>query len=197
LTTFGADNLLPDGDLASLNDVLTGTERVESTPLPLAYTIAIGQITWLYVILLPFQLYDYLGWVTIPASVAAAYIILGILFIGRELENPFGTDTNDLPLESFCAQIASELDVIAARRKPRSADWVESSLNKPLWPLSNSPYAAWAARPEARIRDAMSSKSELQVAGSTAVAAPATKKRASTASSLTRMRDGKVEVSKV
>jgi ion channel-forming bestrophin family protein len=64
--------------LTTFNDILTGTDRILSTPLPIAYSIAIGQITWVYILLLPFQLYKSLGWVTIPASVFAAYIILGI-----------------------------------------------------------------------------------------------------------------------
>lgn len=55
--------------IATLNEVLTGTERVLETPLPAAYTIAISQITWVYVLLLPFQLFSYLGWVTIPGSI--------------------------------------------------------------------------------------------------------------------------------
>ena len=47
---------------------MTGTERVLNTPLPLAYTILISQITWVYVLVLPFQLYPELGWITIPGS---------------------------------------------------------------------------------------------------------------------------------
>lgn len=53
-----------------MNDVLAGTERVLSTPLPLAYRIAISQITWVYVLMLPFQLYDELGWITIPGTIS-------------------------------------------------------------------------------------------------------------------------------
>lgn len=64
--------------LTTMNDILTGTDRILSTPLPLAYSIAIGQITWVYILILPFQLYKTLGWVTIPASIIAAYVILGI-----------------------------------------------------------------------------------------------------------------------
>lgn len=55
--------------LSTLNEVLTGTERVLDTPLPAAYSISIAQIAWIYVLVLPFQLYDFLEWVTIPASV--------------------------------------------------------------------------------------------------------------------------------
>lgn len=144
-----------------MNDVLTGTERVLTTPLPIAYTIAISQITWVYVVLLPFQLVLVLSWVTIPAAVAAAYIILGILFIGREIENPFGEDVNDLPLESYCAQIARELDVLASKPKARNRDWVESIDNRVLWPLSSSGWPVWMHRGEKSVREAVRAKTEL------------------------------------
>ena len=55
--------------MSTLNEVVTGTERVLDTPLPSAYTIAIAQISWIYVLVLPFQLYQFLKWITIPASI--------------------------------------------------------------------------------------------------------------------------------
>lgn len=148
-------------NISILNDVLTGTERVLTTPLPIAYAIAISQITFVYVFLLPFQLYTQLTWVTIPATVAAGYIILGLLFIGREIENPFGQDVNDLPLENYCAQIASEIDIIASKRKPRNVEWIETLDNKVLWPLSQSGWNLWMQRGETRVREALKVKVEL------------------------------------
>ena len=50
--------------------------------------------------LLPFQLLNLLGWTTIPAIMAAGYIILGLLFIRCEVENPFGNDDNETPKNS-------------------------------------------------------------------------------------------------
>lgn len=150
-----------DNNIAALNDILTGTERVLTTPLPIAYAIAISQITFVYVFLLPFQLYGELKWVTIPATVAAGYIILGLLFIGREIENPFGQDVNDLPLENYCAQIASEMDIVASKRKPRSGDWMENLDNKVLWPLSQSGWNVWLNRGEYNLRQAIKAKTEL------------------------------------
>lgn len=134
---------------------MTGTERVANTPLPIAYAIAIQQITWLYVFLLPFQLVSELQWITIPASVAAAVIILSILFISREVENPFGNDVNDLPLDLFCAQVVQDLETISARPRPQWGDWVENPDNKVLYPYSESGYDVWAARPEGAIRRAL------------------------------------------
>ncbi|CRK45293.1 hypothetical protein BN1723_019696, partial [Verticillium longisporum] len=139
--------------LTLMNDIMTGTERVLNTPLPIAYSIAIAQITWLYVLLLPFQLYKALEWITIPACIAASYIILAILFIGKEIENPFGRDVNDLPLEGYCEQIAHELDVIAAMDVHRDMPYafLDSHLNLPLYPVSMASFPVWAERSEEKI----------------------------------------------
>ncbi|KAF6834849.1 upf0187 domain membrane protein [Colletotrichum musicola] len=145
-------------NVALLNDIMTGTERVLTTPLPIAYTIAISQITWVYVMLLPFQLVGKLEWITIPATVAAAYIILGILFIGREIENPFGEDVNDLPLELYCEQVASELDIISSFDKTDPYAFMESGRNLPLFPASMAPYPIWMTRSEDRVREAILNK---------------------------------------
>lgn len=132
-----------------------------TTPLPIAYSIAISQITWVYVFLLPFQLYSSLGWITIPATVAAGYIIVGLLFIGREVENPFGQDVNDLPMELYCAQIAQEIDIITSKRKRPNSEWIETLDNKVLWPLSQSGWNVWMQRGEAKLREGLKTKTEL------------------------------------
>lgn len=144
-----------------LNDVLVGTERVLTTPLPIAYSIAIGQITWVYVCLLPFQLVGVLGWVTIPATLAATYIILGILLIGREIENPFGHDVNDLPLEMYCAQVATEIDIVASHPKPPTKDWIETIDNRVMWPLSNGGWPEWLDRGTERVHEAIRAKADM------------------------------------
>ncbi|KAL2219891.1 Bestrophin, RFP-TM, chloride channel-domain-containing protein [Thermoascus aurantiacus ATCC 26904] len=146
------------GALASLNEVLTGTERVLHTPLPVAYTIAISQIAWVYVLVLPFQLFNSLGWITIPGSIVAAYIILGLAAIGDEIENPFGHDVNDLPLDKYCKQLASELEVITASPPPDAREFITRSDNLVLYPLSLRGYSEWKARSVEEIRAALRSK---------------------------------------
>ncbi|TGJ88615.1 hypothetical protein E0Z10_g172 [Xylaria hypoxylon] len=142
-------------NLGLLNDVMVNSERVLNTPLPIAYAIVISQITWLYVILLPFQLYASLSWVTIPATVFASYIILGIFFIGHEIENPFGNDVNDLPLDDFCQQIVNDMETISSRTKISTRELVQHSRNKVLYPYSQSSYYSWASQPEEAIRSAL------------------------------------------
>lgn len=144
--------------LTTFNDVLVGTDRILNTPLPIAYSIAISQITWVYILLLPFQLYKLLGYITIPASVFAAYIILGIALIGREIENPFGDDVNDLPLDAFCEQIRKDVDIIMSRPAPSVEEVVMHPDNMLLYPLSEMGSEGWAAKSVEEIRDALASK---------------------------------------
>ncbi|KAI0391851.1 UPF0187-domain-containing protein [Xylariaceae sp. FL0594] len=142
-------------NLGLLNDVLVNTERVLNTPLPIAYAIVISQITWLYVFLLPFQLYHALGYITIPATVFASYIILAIFFIGHEIENPFGNDVNDLPLDNFCEQIVQDMETISCRKKISTSELVKSARNKLMYPYSSGGYNFWASKEEDEIRDAL------------------------------------------
>ncbi|KAM5343970.1 hypothetical protein ACJ41O_012507 [Fusarium nematophilum] len=144
--------------LTTLNDVMTGCDRVLNTPLPIAYTIAISQITFIYVILLPFQLTGPLGWVAIPATVAAAYIIFGLLFIGQEIENPFGHDVNDLPLETYCDQIATDMDIIASHDKRGADAFLVSQDALPLYPVSGASGDAWMTRSDEKLRQAIKDK---------------------------------------
>jgi len=62
--------------LVGLTDTSGNAERVLTTPLPIGYNILISQVVLLYVYLLPFQLLGALKWITIPGTIAAAYIML-------------------------------------------------------------------------------------------------------------------------
>lgn len=143
--------------LGSLTDTQAQAERVLTTPLPMGYTILISQIVLLYVYLLPFQLYQYLGWVTIPGTVASAYIILGLAAIGNELENPFGNDVNDLPLDHYCEELANEINTLTSVPAPKFSAVLRKE-NKVLWPLSEHGYEMWNGRSEHDIRSALKAK---------------------------------------
>ncbi|KAI4195223.1 MAG: hypothetical protein LQ346_003500 [Caloplaca aetnensis] len=155
----GVQQAMVMANLASLNEVLAGTERVLNTPLPIAYSIAISQITWVYVIMLPFQLWDALGWITIPGSIVGAYIILGIAAIGREIENPFGRDENDLPLDKFCQGLQDEINVITARPPPRIEQFVSSEENTIMF---DSSYASLAAKSTDEIRTELRARTNVR-----------------------------------
>ena len=84
-----------------VND-LGGCERILKTPMPLAYAIHLKQLLLIYCLLLPFQLVSTLGWWTGAIVGLISFTLLGIEEIGIEIENPFGYDANDLPLDAIC-----------------------------------------------------------------------------------------------
>ena len=45
---------------------------------------------------------SFIEWWTVPAVTLASFCLLGILDIGSEIENPFGTDYNDLVRADGC-----------------------------------------------------------------------------------------------
>ncbi|KAH7128447.1 membrane protein [Dendryphion nanum] len=145
-------------NMQSLNEILAHSDRVLNTPLPLAYSIAIAQITWIYLITLPVQLVNLLGYTAIPVSAVSAYIILGIHAIGNEIENPFGSEVNDLPMEDFCTQIASDVTIIASNPPPKPHKHFLHPENKPLYPISSAGTEFWLSRDIDDIREALNTR---------------------------------------
>ncbi|CAG8543596.1 3986_t:CDS:2, partial [Racocetra fulgida] len=96
----------------TLIECLTNLERVLRSPIPYAYAIHLIHTTWIFCLSLPFQLVNDLDWVTVPIVFLASLILLGVEEIADEIENPFGKDPNDLPIDSFCKLIEMELDFI-------------------------------------------------------------------------------------
>ncbi len=93
-----------------LVDMLGGCERILKTPIPLAYSIHLKQLLLIYCLLLPFQMVRDLGWVTGPIVALVSFTLLGIEAIGTEIENPFGDDPNDLPLDAICATMLRNVE---------------------------------------------------------------------------------------
>jgi ion channel-forming bestrophin family protein len=93
------------GLLNNLVDSLGGCERILKTPIPLAYSIHLKQLLIIYCLSLPFQFVGILVWWTIPVVMLVSFTLFGIEEIGIEIENPFGNDKNDLPLDDICQNI--------------------------------------------------------------------------------------------
>ncbi|PPR04269.1 hypothetical protein CVT26_004059 [Gymnopilus dilepis] len=113
------------GTIAAFEDSLSGLERILTTPLPFVYAVHISTV-WIYLFFLPFQLVTQFQYYTIPGVAIAAFIYLGFLAAGEEIEQPFGKppwllapflrkpddlthvpgyDENDLDLDLFCHSI--------------------------------------------------------------------------------------------
>jgi predicted membrane chloride channel (bestrophin family) len=67
----------------------------------MAYSVHLYHVIWLYILSLPFQLAESMGWWTIAGVSITAFTFLGILEIGSQIEDPFGYDDNDLVNTSY------------------------------------------------------------------------------------------------
>ncbi len=93
-----------------LVDNLGACERILRTPMPLAYAIHLKQLLLLYCMLLPFQIVKDLQWWTGFVAALISFTLFGIEAIGLEIENPFGYDENDLPLDAICNTMKRNID---------------------------------------------------------------------------------------
>ena len=100
----------------SMVDNLGACERILKTPIPLAYSIHLKQLLILYCLLLPFQLVDTLGWATGFITAVISFTLFGIEAIGLEIENPFGFDDNDLPLNAICDTMRRNIEDLISLR---------------------------------------------------------------------------------
>jgi putative membrane protein len=98
-----------EGSLTSLTDIQGACERIKNTPIPYSYTVLIHRIVAGYCVLLPFGLMETVKWATPAVVLAISYCFFGLDSIGDEIEQPFGFDTNDLPLDSISNTIERNL----------------------------------------------------------------------------------------
>jgi putative membrane protein len=96
--------------LNNMVEGLSGCERILKTPMPLAYAIHLKQLLLLYCLLIPFQFVKDLEFWTGPIVAVISFTLFGIEAIGIEIENPFGYDANDLPLDAICATMKRNIE---------------------------------------------------------------------------------------
>ncbi len=100
---------LLDADIASLLDIQGGCERIRATPIPFAFTVLMHRIVAIYCLSLPFGIIGQVG--AYPPVVVGliSYAFFGLDAVGDEIEDPFGIDSNDLPLATLSRLIEVNL----------------------------------------------------------------------------------------
>ena len=85
-----------------LVDILGGCERILKTPLPLIYGIFLKRLVLIYCLILPLEIVNDFNWWTGIVNAFVSFSLLSIEYIGSEIEQPFGHDPSDLPLDGIC-----------------------------------------------------------------------------------------------
>ncbi|MCW3122664.1 MAG: rane protein [Flavipsychrobacter sp.] len=116
-TISGEQLININADFTTLMDVCGACERIKNTPIPFSYRAFIKKFIFLYIITLPFGLAFTLHYMTVPIVGLAFYVLASLELIAEEIEDPFGKDDNDLPMEKMAGNIKKNVeDIIYTNR---------------------------------------------------------------------------------
>lgn len=104
--------LIINAELQQWMEVCGACERIRNTPIPFSYSVFLKKFIFFYVMTLPIAYAPILGYYAIPIVAFILYVLASLELIAEEIENPFGTDANDLPLDDIAKNIRSNVDAL-------------------------------------------------------------------------------------
>lgn len=104
--------LIINEELKSFTDNCGASERIKNTPIPFSYNIFLKKMIFLYCISLPLFFGGEFGYTAVPITMILLYVFASIELIAEEIEDPFGTDENDLPADNICEKLKNNLNEI-------------------------------------------------------------------------------------
>jgi len=99
-------------EFTALTDILGKCERIRNTPIPYSYSMYMKKFIFLYIITLPFAFITTFHYWTAPVVMVIFYILVSTELIAEEIEDPFGNDDNDLPLDELSMKIRNNVKEI-------------------------------------------------------------------------------------
>jgi len=113
-------------NLSIFEDTLGGSERLLSSPVPLFYSRHAARFLLIFLLLVPFSLWDAFSgsWnhaAMIPATTFISICLFGIDEISTQLEEPFTV----LPMQGFCDKIGNWCNEIVSWADDRTVNGVE------------------------------------------------------------------------
>lgn len=92
-------------EMVQFLDICGACERIKNTPIPYSYSSFLKKFIVIYVLTLPFGFVFSLGYIAVPVVMFVFYVMASLELIAEEIEDPFGIDTNDLPMERLALMI--------------------------------------------------------------------------------------------
>ena len=101
-----------DKEIKGFTDIIGACERIKSTPIPYSYSMFIKKFLFIYSLTLPVSFMWELHYWTVPVVMLAFYFLVSVELIAEEIEDPFGNDINDLPLNDLALKIKRNVSEI-------------------------------------------------------------------------------------
>jgi putative membrane protein len=106
----GDQLIILNAEVLSFTEICGACERIKNTPIPYSYSAFIKKFIFFYVMTLPFGYSFSLGYYVAPIVVFIFYVLASLELIAEEIEDPFGTDENDLPTKKIAANIKKHVE---------------------------------------------------------------------------------------
>jgi ion channel-forming bestrophin family protein len=101
----GEQLLFLNAEVSAFTDICGACERIKNTPIPYSYSAFIKKFFFIYIMTLPFGYVFTLGFWVVPVVAIVFYVLGSLELIAEEIEDPFGRDSNDLPMEKIAENI--------------------------------------------------------------------------------------------
>ena len=101
-----------DKNLNGFLDACGACERIKNTPIPFSYSLFLKKFIFIYVVTLPLAFVGSFGYFSAFIATFVFYVLVSMEVLAEEIEDPFGEDENDLPLDDICKRIKTNLTEI-------------------------------------------------------------------------------------
>ena len=122
----GQQLLIIDYEMKELQDIQGSCERIKNTPIPYNYSMYLKKFIFTYTITLPFGFVTEFFYWTIPIVLLLFFTLLSIELIAEEIEDPFGSDINDLPTNVMSETIRNNVEELIELNVRQPAMTIES-----------------------------------------------------------------------
>ncbi len=110
------DFLLIGKNHNALLDSLGACERIKNTPIPYSYSLFIKKFIFVYVTTIPLAFVTVFDYWSVLIATFIFYVLVSMEVLAEEIEDPFGTDDNDLPTDTLCERIQGNVEEVFVKR---------------------------------------------------------------------------------
>lgn len=111
-----ADFFVIDRNLNAFLDNLGACERIRNTPIPFSYSLFIKKFIFIYVVTMPLAFVTNFGYWSALIATFMFYVLVSMEVLAEEIEDPFGTDANDLPTDELCVKIRGNVNQVLEKK---------------------------------------------------------------------------------
>lgn len=88
-----------------MTEIVGNCERIRTSPMPFSYNVHLKKFILFFALISPFYFVHEINHWSVLIIMVIFYALSGLEVIGEEIEDPFGQDENDLPIDYVCGTI--------------------------------------------------------------------------------------------